>query len=246
KSLERDLERVGNSLLSPPSSTDELLNLLERAEGLLSKVWQQPPKRLRRALLPVMKALIADDLLRSHDTSVQVVLASCFNELTRITAPDFTYPDELMKEIFRLFIISFKQLSCASNLNYSRSLKILETMAKVKSSLMLVDIDSDGLINEMFQLFLNHARSDHHSETFKYMEDIMNLVIQEIDSISTELLSLLLDSVRLGNKIDSPFSWNLGRRVFKKCGAKLRSYIQAAVKTMNLDVANYAEIVTSI
>lgn len=55
-------------------------------------------------------------------------------------------------------MITFKQLSCVSGRNYSRALQIVETMAKVRSCLMLLDVDTDGLVVEMFQLFLNNIR----------------------------------------------------------------------------------------
>ncbi|KAI3455238.1 hypothetical protein Pfo_011901 [Paulownia fortunei] len=246
RAIEGDLADTGNRILALPPSTDELLILLDKAESLLAKVWQQPPISTCRALLPPMKALILDEVLRHDDVNVQVAVASCFNELTRITAPDPPYTDELMMVFFRLFMIAFKQLSCESGPNYSRALQIIETMAKVRSSLMLLDIDTDGLIVEMFRLFLNNIRSNHPSDVFKYMEMIMTLVIEESDEISFELLSPLLASVKMDNKNTSPISWELGKKVFENCATKLQSYLREAVKAMNLDIADYAEIVTSI
>ena len=52
---------------------------------------------MQKALLPSMKALISDALLRNSDMDVKVSVASCIIELTRITAPDAPYNDERMK-----------------------------------------------------------------------------------------------------------------------------------------------------
>ncbi|XP_011073330.1 uncharacterized protein LOC105158314 [Sesamum indicum] len=246
KTLEDDLVGAGDRLLALPSSTDELLILLGEVEILLAKVWQKPPRSLCCALLPAMKALITDEILHHGDVSIQVAVASCFNELTRITAPDPPYEDDEMKVFFRLFMIAFKHLPCESGRNYSRAQKILETTARVRSSLMLLDIDSDGLIVEMFQLFLNNIRSNHPFLVFKYMEMIMTLVIEESDEISFELLRPLLASVKMDNQNTSSISWDLGKKVLENCATKVQPYLREAVKAMDLALEDYAEIVTSI
>ncbi|KAK4436682.1 hypothetical protein Salat_0002100 [Sesamum alatum] len=246
KALENDLVDAGDRLIALPSSTDELLILLGEVEILFAKVWQKPPRSLCRALLPAMKALITDEILHHGDVNIQVAVASCFNELTRITAPDPPYDDDEMKVFFRLFMIAFKHLPCESGRNYSRAQKILETTARVRSSLMLLDIDSDGLIVEMFQLFLNNIRSNHPFLVFKYMEMIMTLVIEESDEISFELLRPLLASVKMDNKNTSSISWDLGKKVLENCATKVQPYLSEAVNAMDLALEDYAEIVTSI
>ncbi|XP_075514314.1 sister chromatid cohesion protein PDS5 homolog D-like isoform X1 [Primulina tabacum] len=246
KQLEDELIDAGSRLLILSSSIDELLSLLQKAEKLLIKVRQQPPRSTGDALLPVMKALVTDDLLRHVDVNVQVAVASCINELTRITAPNPPYSDDEMKEVFRLFMIAFKQLPCESGPNYSRAAQILETVAKVRSCLILLDIDCDALVLEMFQLFFSTVRCSQPSNILKYMEMIMILVLEESDEISLELLRSLLTSVRKDCENISPVSFELGKTVFKKCRTKLEPRLREAVETMNLDVADYAEIFSSL
>ncbi|KAL6584953.1 hypothetical protein OROMI_004242 [Orobanche minor] len=247
KAIEGDLLETGQKLLSIPSSTDDLLTLLEKAQSLLAKVWQRPPVSTCFALLPAMKALITDDILCHNDVNVHVAVASCFNELTRITCPDPPYDDDIMMVIFRLFMIAFMQLSCESGQNYSKALLIIETMAKVRSFLMLLDIDTDGhIIVEMFQVFLSSIKLNDSCDLFKYMEMIMTSVIEESDEISSELLRPLLASAKMDNKSISPASWKLAKNVFENCANKLPSYLRAAVQEMDLVLADYAVIVTSI
>jgi uncharacterized tellurite resistance protein B-like protein len=52
---------------------------------------------MQDALLPPMKALISSAILRHLDEDVRVAVASCMSEITRITAPDAPYNDDLMK-----------------------------------------------------------------------------------------------------------------------------------------------------
>ncbi|CAI9780025.1 unnamed protein product [Fraxinus pennsylvanica] len=246
KELEDGLMETGNKLLKPTSSIDELLTLLEKAENLLLKVRQQPPKSTAEALLPLMTALVTDELSQHTDANVQVSVAFCINELTRISAPDSPYNDDRMKGIFGLFMVAFEKLSCESGRNYERALQILETMANVRSCLMMVDMECDALIGEMFQLFFMTIRSNHPPSVFTHMETIMTLVIQESDEISFQLLSPLLASVTMKNKNTSPFSWELGEKVFRNCTTKLKRYLRKAVESMNLNIDDYAEIVTSV
>lgn len=58
---------------------------------------QAPPRSMQKALLPVMKALISDALLRHSDMDVKISVVSCITEISRITAPDAPYNDERMK-----------------------------------------------------------------------------------------------------------------------------------------------------
>ncbi|GFP92955.1 sister chromatid cohesion protein pds5 homolog b [Phtheirospermum japonicum] len=193
-----------------------------------------------------MTALITDKLFRHADVNIQVAVASCLNEITRITAPTFPYSDNQMEEIFELFMVALKELSSEPGSNYVRAHQILETLASVRSCLIMLDIEIDAMIVKMFQLFLNTIRSSHSCNIFKYMETIMTTIIEESDEVSLELLKTLLDSVQMENKNITPISWELGKTVFEKCAIKLEPYLREAVKHLDLKVGDYAETIASI
>ncbi|XAR50477.1 hypothetical protein NMG60_11004817 [Bertholletia excelsa] len=244
--LQAELKEAGNRLLVTPSSVPQLLSLLDQVEHLLSKVEQAPLRPMQDALLPVMKALIDQELLKHSDINVKVSVASCVNELTRVTAPDAPYDDERMKEIFKLTVMALKKLSPASGHCYTKAVSILDMVAKVRSCLVMLDLECDAIIVEMFQLFLNTIGPDHAHSIFLDMETIMTLVILESEEISLELLIPLLNSVRKENKNVSPLSWSLGENVLKKCASKLKPYLPQAVQTTSFDLNEFAEIVFSI
>ncbi|XP_051135771.1 sister chromatid cohesion protein PDS5 homolog D-like isoform X2 [Andrographis paniculata] len=247
-SIEAELESIGKNLREPaaPLSTNELLVLLEKAECLLSQVWQRPPMSTRDSLLPLMQALMGDEILQHTDICIQIVVACCFNELSRISAPDAPFPDEKMRVFFRLFMVVFQQLPNRSEEDSNRALKIIETMAKVRSGLMLLDIDKEGLVVEMIRIFLSNIRPHHPHDMFKYMEMIMSMVINESDDISFELLKPLLDSVKRDNEVTSIISFELGKKIFKNCRIKVQPFLKEAIKGMNLDPGNYADIIASL
>ncbi|KAF3450964.1 hypothetical protein FNV43_RR07053 [Rhamnella rubrinervis] len=246
KELEEQLKDSGNTLLSPLSTTNDLLSLLDRVENLLSHVDQAPSKTMQEALLPSMKALISNELLRHSDMDVKVSVVSCITEIMRITAPDAPYNDDQMKEIFQLTVAAFEKLSHVSGHCYTKAISILDTVAKIRSSVMMLDLECDALIVEMFQHFLRVIRFNHPHTVFSAMQKIMTLVIDESEEISLDLLSPLLSSVRKENQNNSPISWKLGEEVITKCAAKLTPYLREAAKSMHISLADYAPIIASI
>lgn len=72
-------------------------SILQQTESLLSRVEQSPTISTSNALKPSMTALVSKVLMSHSDIDVIVAVASCFNEITRITAPEAPYNDDLMK-----------------------------------------------------------------------------------------------------------------------------------------------------
>ncbi|KAJ6961667.1 hypothetical protein NC652_000570 [Populus alba x Populus x berolinensis] len=244
--LQERLKEAGRSLLNPPSSVDDLLDLLDKLERFLANVEQAPPGSMQDALLPTMKALISSALLRHSNEDVRFAVASCMSEITRITAPDAPYNDDQMKEIFQLTVASFEKLSQTSGHCYTKAVSILENVARVRSCLVMLDLELDELIIEMFQHFLKFIRSNHPKTVILAMETIMTLVIDESEEISAELLTLLLASVKKQNQSVSPIARELGERVITNSAAKLKPYLKEAVQSTGVFLDEYAPIVASI
>ncbi|KAL8137067.1 hypothetical protein V2J09_003068 [Rumex salicifolius] len=239
KEIAGRLKDAGNRLLEPPSSIEQLLKSLEELELILSKVEQSPSNTIQEALLPSMKALISEQVLKNSDSDVKINVAVCFNEIMRITAPDSPYDDCRMKEIFELLVASFDKLSLPSGRSYSKALAIIDNMAKVRSCVMMLDLECSNLIIEMFEHFKKHLRSDHPHKVFFAMEEIMSLIIEESEDIPLELLKVLLDCVRKEKENTSPMSWRLGAKVIERTSQKLKPYLQDAIKSGNVREDDY-------
>ena len=159
--LEKQLKEAGNRLLNPPSSIDDLLTLLDEVENLLAYVEQVPSKSMQDALFPSVKALINNKLLRHAKMDVNVSVVSCIIEITRITTPDAPYKDGQMKEIFQLIVAACENMSHVSTRSYKKVTSILDTITKVKLCFVMLDLECDALVVEMFQSFLKMIRSNH-------------------------------------------------------------------------------------
>ncbi|XLS66033.1 hypothetical protein HN51_026007 [Arachis hypogaea] len=109
----KKLKHVESKLLRCNVPVDELLELLDLNDYLLIGILvsgdlmglicngltvnQLPSEPIQEALVPSMKALISDELLRHTDEDVKISVTSCIAEITRITAPDTPYNNEQMK-----------------------------------------------------------------------------------------------------------------------------------------------------
>lgn len=246
KELEEQLVELGNKLVQPPPSVDELLHLLDRVENCLARVEQSPDKSTQNALSPSMNAMVARQLLRHPDVDVRVAVASCISEITRITAPEAPYDDEQMKEVFHLIVSSFENLSDHSSRSYNKRTSILETVAKVRSCVVMLDLECDALILQMFRLLFRTVREYHPENVVLAMETIMTLVINESEDISLQLLSPILSSVRLGNEEVLPIARILGERVLRACASKLKPYIVDAVESNVISLDDYSEVLASV
>lgn len=62
------------------------------------------------------------------------------------------------QEIFQLTIAAFEKLSHVSSRCYTKAVSILDTVARVRSCLVMLDLELDELITKMFQHFLKIIR----------------------------------------------------------------------------------------
>ncbi|KAL8230421.1 hypothetical protein R6Q57_000199 [Mikania cordata] len=241
--LQQLLKEAGQHLAVPPSSINDLLHLLDKTKQLLTFVGQSPSFSMQSALVPPMGSLIADELIKHSDIDVKISVASCLCEVARITAPEIPYKDEIMKEIFQLNVFAFEQLSNVTSQSYYKVVHILESVAKVKSCLLMLDLECDELVLEMFEQFLSKIRINHPSTVFSDIESIMTSIIEESDEIAIELLSLLISHVKIENQIVCPASWKLAEKVLRNCFNTLKAYHETLRKLINSNLDDYAEVV---
>ncbi|KAG6511041.1 hypothetical protein ZIOFF_029090 [Zingiber officinale] len=219
---------------------------LQHAEILLSRVEQSPKQSMSNALKPSMKALVDKELLGHSELDVKVAVTSCLSEITRITAPETPYGDDLMKEIFQRIVQSFENLDDMSSRSFPKRVSVLETVAKVRSCVLMLDLECDSLILEMFCHFLKTLRPNHSEKIFSSMEMIMTLVLEESEDISLELLLCLLNSVKSDNKDISPAVRKLGEKVISNCSGKLKPYLTELSQSGGIILSEYTIVVTSI
>ncbi|KAI6672042.1 hypothetical protein NL676_006927 [Syzygium grande] len=197
--------------------------LQQDAEDLLANMEQGPSDPLQDSLLPVTKALIADSLLKHSVEGVRVSVTYCFSEV-----------------IFELIVEAFSKLSQPSTQYYEKALSILETVARVKACLLMLDLQCNALVVQMFQIFWAIIRSDPTDDALWAVEQIMTDILGESEDISLGLLSPLLASNA------ASLCWKLGERVIARCAAKLGPVLHGAVQSNGTTVDDYSPVVASI
>ncbi|KAJ0262912.1 Transcriptional regulator [Hirschfeldia incana] len=245
KELENQILEAGEKLTDPPSSLDELLLLLDRLFIWLIDVDQSPHESMQIALSPLMKALVAGKLFKHSDADVRVGVAACISEITRITAPEAPYDDDQMKEVFKLIVSTFENLPDYYSRSYSKRISILETVAKVRSCVVMLDLECDSLLIEMFHNFLKAIRDFHPENVFSSMEKTMTLVLEESEDIPPKMLLPILHYVRDNDEVPE-VARRLAETVLSNSSSKLKKYLTEAVKLSGVSLDKYSKIVASI
>nr|GFB28659.1 phospholipase-like protein [Tanacetum cinerariifolium] len=92
-------------------------------------VQQSPSRSTAEALDPIIKALIAKELLNHPDIDVNILVTCCICDVLTITTP---YNHEKMKEFFEQVVVTFEKLSSTCGGCYTKMMKVLETLSSVK------------------------------------------------------------------------------------------------------------------
>ncbi|KAK4386765.1 hypothetical protein Sango_2547100 [Sesamum angolense] len=106
--LQQQLKELGSKLESPPASKDALIKLLKQGAACLSELDQSPPKPIVESMQPLLNAVVKPELLKHQDREVKLLVASCICEITRITAPEAPYDDDVLKDTFQLIVSTFR------------------------------------------------------------------------------------------------------------------------------------------
>jgi len=235
---------IGQRFGAIPEDHDELLRLLEEAETWLSRVDQSPPEGMYNALRPTMAVLITNELLEHPDPNVKVALTSCLTEVTRITAPEAPYDDDVMKDVFKRIVETFAELDDMNNPSFARRVSILDSVARVRCCVLMLDLDLDHMILDMFRHFFKTASTKHSEQVTHCMEIIMMFVIQESDDVHAELASFLLQNLTKEAQETLPASFGLAERVLGLCRDKLKPVFHELLKATLLD--EYSNVVTML
>ena len=63
-----------------------------------------------------------------------------------------------LQDIFHLIVSTFSGLSDTSGPSFGRRVVILETLARYRSCVVMLDLECDDLVNQMFSTFFSVAR----------------------------------------------------------------------------------------
>ncbi|GJY12685.1 phospholipase-like protein [Tanacetum coccineum] len=172
-----------------------------------------------KPLRPIIKALIAEDLVRHSNMVVKIFVACYICDIMRIMAPNTPYDDNQMKEFFELVVTVFEKVS-SSDEGYTKMIKVLKALSSGKFVVMMCHLQLDGLIERLFRRFLKVADSNSSAVVSK-MEKIMTMIIKESKELPRELVNLLAMNGKIKNEIASPVRVQLAKKVLKSYADQL-------------------------
>lgn len=73
---------------------------MQQAATCLTELDQSPSASILEALQPSLNAIVKPELLKHQDRDVKLLVATCICEITRITAPEAPYSDDILKVSF--------------------------------------------------------------------------------------------------------------------------------------------------
>ncbi|GMH05225.1 hypothetical protein Nepgr_007065 [Nepenthes gracilis] len=234
--LQQQLKELGSKLENPPTAKDALLKLLKNGAAVLSELDQSPSASVLESMQPFLKAVVKPELLRHQDKDVKLLVASCLCEITRITAPEAPYSDDIMKDIFGLIVGTFSGLNDTNGPSFGRRVIILEMLARYRSYVMMLDLECDDLVSEMVRTFIDVVRDDHPESVLTSMKTIIVVLLEESEDIHEDLLHILLTALGRNTKGISKAARKLVMNVMEHCATKLEPAVkQFLISSMSGD-----------
>ncbi|KAK9167589.1 hypothetical protein Scep_002780 [Stephania cephalantha] len=209
---------------------DSLVKLLRKAEDAFSALGQS--SKLKASIQPLSDSLVQHKLFQHGDKDVRLLVASCFCQVIRILAPDPPYSHEILRDIFKLIISTFRDLVDTTSPYFIRRVKILETVAKLKCCVLMLDIGCTDLVLEMFNVFFSVIRENHQHSQIQAMLSIMILILEE--EVSLPLLDVIFRNL-LREKVATSASFKLAVSVIENASEKLEPFVQGYLTSAILD-----------
>ncbi|PWW77887.1 hypothetical protein C7212DRAFT_356749 [Tuber magnatum] len=147
----------------------------------------------RDSLATPAKELVSVGLLQHKDNGVKAYTACCLADMLRLHAPDAPYTAVQLRDIFELFVRQLKGLADSENPYYQQYLYLLESLASVKSVVLISDIpNSEAITLKIFTTFFDLAKPDGPKNVEYQMTDILIQLIEECNSLPTEVVDIIV------------------------------------------------------
>ncbi|GLJ29911.1 hypothetical protein SUGI_0591330 [Cryptomeria japonica] len=185
--LQHGLKFVGEKFKLLPQAKTSLLNILEEAESCLCRVSESPLQTRATTMSPLVHSLVKLELTRHQDEELRLAVVTCISEIMRTIAPKVPYNDDILKEVLQLIVESLHGLHGVKAPTFGKRAKILEIMARTRSFVLMLDLQCDKLILQMFHCFIAIIRKCHPDKVKIDMLDILSMILDEKDDVCKQM-----------------------------------------------------------
>ncbi|CAL5333273.1 unnamed protein product [Camellia sinensis] len=207
---------IGKQLAAQKScpNKDLLVKLLRQAASAFPELDQSAS--LKPAIKPLSDSIVKHRLLLHKDKDIRLLVAICFCEIIRVLAPNPDLTDAVFKDIFELFVSLFAELADNTSAYFSRRLKVLETVSKLKFCVLMLDTGCEDLVLKM----------EHHPQSlFSAMSSIIALILKEKEKVSQSLIDVILRNILKEGKGASLAASRLAVSVIQNCEEELETRV---------------------
>lgn len=178
---------------------------------------------------PLALHLVKDFFLHHDSKDVQLLVGCCIADILRVFAPEAPYKEpEQIKEIFEFLITQLNGLKDPKDPAFKRYFYLLENLAYVKSFNMCFElVESQEIFCSLFGLIFRIVNDEHSAKVKTFMLEILSPLLIESDSISNELLDIILVNIIEPNKTQKKNAYNLSKELISKTSESLMMYVQA-------------------
>ncbi|OQR92325.1 sister chromatid cohesion protein PDS5 [Achlya hypogyna] len=187
------------------------------------------------------RELSTADLIKTSDSHVRLLVASCVAELFRITAPDSPFAsDQVLFDVFGVIIRALHDTTKETDVAW---LGLLETLAAVKSCNLAVglraEVDDRDLVVDLFKCLFERLQDDHSAKVEANMVAIMVGCLEEsAETLGPAVLETLLEPLLDASKARS---YRLAQHVIEKAADVLQSHLSTFFNGALVDVRGASE-----
>ncbi|XP_078602291.1 sister chromatid cohesion protein PDS5 homolog A-B-like [Branchiostoma floridae x Branchiostoma japonicum] len=213
--------------LSEDLHKDELIRRLKVLAKTFADMDQDQEEEKQR-YEPLALHLASEHFLHHESKDVKLIVGCCIADIFRIYAPEAPYKDPIqLKEIFLFLVKQLRGLEDINGALFKRYFYLLENLSWVKSFNICFELEDCGeIFNQLFETLFSIVHRGHSNKVRTFMLDMMSPIITEGDSVSQDLLDIILMRIIEPQKSKLPEAYELARDLIKRTSQAIEPYIQ--------------------
>ncbi|KAL7021688.1 hypothetical protein ACKWTF_011984 [Chironomus riparius] len=212
--------------LNENTGEDELIRNLKVISEKLQTTLQEEETQ---EFIPLAFQLSEEYFISHPSKDVQLLVACCIADILRIHAPEAPYKDQdQIKTIFMFLVRQLEGISNPRHKSFSRYFYLMEILAYTKSFTLCFELeDNQEVFIALFKLtFKICSINEPNPKVKSYMLDIMSPLIAEADTVSNELLDVILKHIIEPEKSQNPNAYELCKQLITKTSDSLSLYVK--------------------
>ncbi|KAI8615015.1 armadillo-type protein [Chytriomyces sp. MP71] len=173
-----------------PLSTNELVARLKDLHSQLSALEQETVDLA--TVQATASHLVQPSLLGHRDKGVRSLVACSLADVLRLFAPDAPYNQTQLKSIFSLFVNQLPHIADTDGPYFENYYYLLESLAVVKSIILLTDLNADELIVSLFRDIFSFVRADFQKNVYAFLLQILSCLVDESATLSNEIIEIII------------------------------------------------------